>query len=465
MLAAVGRAALGPLPLNPMDTGFALDWGRELARGGLPGVYVANAPTPHPLSIVEGMVASLAGSHALDAMQAMILVATGVLALMVWQIGSATRMSLAGLIGAAILLTDPYFLLTGVGRASPDDIPALAAVMAAIYLELRSPKRGSMPLGLLLLAGLWRPETWPLSFAYAIHCGRGRPIARKLKLAALSLAAPVIWLLSDLALTGNPLYSLFYTRWATSVAERPTGASAAPTVLWHTLTSYYGVPTLVCAALGIVVDLRYRLMPRIVIVWAAVTVGAFVVVGAMSLPVLARYAMPCMVATALYAGIFLAGWTRLAEGPLRDGWQLTSVVGSMVILLALVGAMTRVRDQRHSVAELGRMDRDLIGLTTNPNVRSSLFSCGALQTSYQVVPLLAFDLGRSTEAVVRVNEGLPTSGVFIEPAHSQALFDAELIPPRVLGAEGFTVIAHNSDWLAFRRCQHAIATRQMVTDG
>jgi hypothetical protein len=459
MLATLAGAFLGRLPLNPVDTGFALDWGRELARGALPGVHVAGAPTPHPLSIIEGSVASLAGPHALDVMQAIILVATGALAVMLWQVGKAARLPVAGLVGAGILLSDPCFLLTGVGRASPDDIPALAAVMTALALELRQPQRGWTPLALLLIAGLWRPETWLLSFAYATYCGRGRAIATRLRLAALAFVAPAAWLLCDLALTGNPLYSFVYTRWATAVSERPTGVAMVPTVLWHALTSYYAITTLVCAGLGVIADLRYRLMPRIVIIWAGVTVGTFAVVGALSLPVIDRYALPVMVATALYAGVFISGWRRLERGALRRWWSVASIAACAVIASATVGGLSGIRERQRSIAELARMDRNLADIAADPDVRSSRLSCGAVQTSYQVVPLLAFDLDRSTEGLIRVNEGLPGSGVFIEPAHAQSLFEAQLIPPRVLSENGFTTIVRNSDWLAVRRCRHGVGRR------
>jgi uncharacterized protein (DUF1778 family) len=452
ILAAIGELALGTLPLNPIDTGFALDWGRELAHGTLPDVRDLGASTPHPLSIASGLIASLAGPHALDVMQALVLLAASAVVLMLIDIGRAVRLPLVGLAAACVLLANGQFLFSAVALAAPADIPALAAVMGALVLELRRPRRGYAPLCLLAAAGLWRPEVWLLSGAYAAYCAPAVARTSRLRLAALTLIGPAVWLLSDLALTGDPLYSLTYTRWATAVAARPRGIGEVPSVLWSTLTRYFSAPVLVAAGLGVLIDLRGGLLPRVLPAWCAFALIAFAAIGATSLPVLGRYALPTVVATALYAGLFLGGWSRVPRGWARRAWQVAA--GGCVALMlsgAPAGLEQLVGEQRH-LNELGRLDRDLAAVVGSRAMRSLVTTCPPLQTSYQIVPLLAFDLGTGTASIVRVNAGIPDDGIVVQPARAQSLFEAQQVPPKAFLRRGFALVAESRDWLAFARC-------------
>ena len=80
---------------------------------------------------------------------------------------------------------------------------------------------------LLALAGLLRPEAWLLGLAWLAYAGRGQPRAQVLRWAALSLAAPLIWALWDLAVTGDPLWSLHGTRELAEQLERPRDVGTA----------------------------------------------------------------------------------------------------------------------------------------------------------------------------------------------------------------------------------------------
>ena len=77
---------------------------------------------------------------------------------------------------------------------------------------------------LLGLAGLLRPEAWLLAGAYWLYLlpalDRRRDGSRS---AALVAAAPVLWALSDLVVTGEPLHSLTSTRDTAETLGRPHG--------------------------------------------------------------------------------------------------------------------------------------------------------------------------------------------------------------------------------------------------
>ena len=68
-------------------------------------------------------------------------------------------------------------------------------------------------MALLAAAGLLRPEAWVLAGLYWLWClaGRGACARRGSALAALVALAPLGWALVDLAVTGDPLYSLHAT--------------------------------------------------------------------------------------------------------------------------------------------------------------------------------------------------------------------------------------------------------------
>ena len=88
------------------------------------------------------------------------------------------------------------------------DVPFLALVMWAAALEARRPRRGLAPMALLAAAGLLRPEAWVLAGLYWLWCLPGRSPGARLRLLGLAAAAPVAWCLVDLAVTGDPLFSV-----------------------------------------------------------------------------------------------------------------------------------------------------------------------------------------------------------------------------------------------------------------
>src|SRR5436190_926550 len=111
----------------------------------------------------------------------------------------------AGVIGAlvfawfghAFLNYDTFYALVWGGYV---DLPTAAFVVWAAVLEARQPKRGAPVLILLTLAGLLRPEAWLYAGAYWVWLGA------PLRLIGLAAAGPLIWLASDLAITGDALH-------------------------------------------------------------------------------------------------------------------------------------------------------------------------------------------------------------------------------------------------------------------
>src|SRR4029453_8597839 len=173
----------------------------ELLDGLKPSFEAYQAPTQHPLYLALCTLLVPLG-HDADRL----LVLTGVLAFValawaVFRMGDAVFGPWPGLAAAAFVASSFAFLLYA-ARAYVD-VPFLAVVMWAAAIEARTPRRGVSVMALLAVAGRLRPEAWVLAGAYWLWCARRD--APRLDLLALALAAPVIWALVDLWVTGDPL--------------------------------------------------------------------------------------------------------------------------------------------------------------------------------------------------------------------------------------------------------------------
>jgi hypothetical protein len=223
------------------DTFYALVWGGDLVHGRVPDYAVAVAPPPHPLAELVGILLTPFGSGAEDLMLAIGLLALGMLAVGLFHLGRELFGIWAGLLTAAIIITRVPILSFGIRGYV--DLPTAAFVVWAAVLEARRPHRGAPVLVLLGLAGLLRPEAWLYAAAYWFWLVATAPKpemdaefssaavadARRTQLVrwtAIAAAAPLVWLLSDLLITGNPVHSLTGTHDLAAQLGRKTGIAA-----------------------------------------------------------------------------------------------------------------------------------------------------------------------------------------------------------------------------------------------
>jgi len=248
VLAALLRVIAGVGFAN-YDTLYALAWGGQLSRGATPAYETAIAPTPHPLVEAIGFVLSPLSPRAIED----IAVALGFIALagcgwVIYALGTHWFGRAAGVLAALIFLTRVPVLSYGV-RAYID-IPYLLFVLWGLLLIARTPHKPVAPLALFAVAGLLRPEAWVFSGLYLLHAldwmpawtrraleriGAARDPARArrsraevLGLVLLAASAPIVWLVSDLAVTGDALWSLKNTRHTAHELGRVTGIANVP---------------------------------------------------------------------------------------------------------------------------------------------------------------------------------------------------------------------------------------------
>ncbi|MCW3031305.1 MAG: hypothetical protein JWM66_1438 [Solirubrobacterales bacterium] len=473
-LAALPAVAVGALALwlicgvgfANYDTLYALAWGGQLARGQTPAYEVAIAPTPHPLVELLGIVLAPLSPHAVEGVTvALAFLALAACGWVVYALASLWFGRAAGIVAALVLLTRVPILSYGV-RAYVD-VPYLLLVLCAVLVEARRravarPPAGAPVLALLALAGLLRPEAWAFSglyWLYLILCERRERTRSPRSLAGLTLlgaAAPLLWLGSDLAITGDPLWSLTNTRHTARTLDRVTGIANVPEYVPRRIGEILRPPALIGAALGGALSLwwlRRRAIPGAIAGVLALLV--FAVVAAAGLPINTRYAFLTSAILCVFCGAGVFGWTRLARGDARRPWW---VAGGTIVLVALIAfTPSQVNSAHHELAKLSNQQSiqdDLLALVDDGAVS---LRCGPIGVpNHAPVPLLALYLHASPARIVSAQVGSVAHGEYVDPA-SRYVEDEYVLDPHdphrpVSVPPGFVESRSNRSWLIFTRC-------------
>jgi hypothetical protein len=483
------------------DTLYALAWGGQLSRGSLPAYGVAIAPTPHPLVEILGVVLSPLGPAGVAHVTvALAFLALSACAWVVYALGARWFGRAAGALGALLLITRVPVLSYGV-RAYVD-IPYLLLVLSALLVESRRrseidgipdrPATGWPVLTLLALAGLLRPEAWALSGLYWLYliawpawrtrlaahertpAWLGRRTAQepgsagetswtsvhsRRQLAGLTLlaaAAPLVWVLSDLAITGDALWSLTNTRHTAQTLDRVTGIANVPEYIPRRIGEILRPPVLVGAALGGVLSLLWlRSRARLPAIVGVVAVVVFAALAAAGLPINTRYAFVVAAILCVFCGAGVFGWTLLARGDPRRRWWMA---GGLIVLAALVvyapGQYRSAHRQLEALASQQHIEGDLLALVHSHAIG---LECGPVGVpNHAPIPLLALYLETSPKNVISAQVNQIAYGTYVDPASVEVEHDYVLDPHdphlAVSVPPGFTESATNRSWLIFRRC-------------
>ncbi len=240
LLAFTAAVLFFAIPSVPgYDSYYSLVWGRELMHGIAPTFTAYQAPTHHPLFLGVSALLTPVGADADRLLVAVCVIAFVMLVWATFRTGAAVFGPWSGLVAALIVLGSPALLLYA-ARAYVD-VPFVACVMWAAAVEARTPRgRPRVVMGLLLAAGLLRPEAWLLAGVYWLWVGR-----RRWDLFAMVVAAPLVWVIVDAASTGDPLYSLHATSGQADQLHRVTGLGAVPHALVSALDSTVRAPVVV----------------------------------------------------------------------------------------------------------------------------------------------------------------------------------------------------------------------------
>lgn len=468
------------------DSMYALVWGDDLASGRTPQYDAPVAPTPHPLAIGLGVLLSpLSAGLAEDVFLALVLLGFGALVVALFRLGSESFTLAVGLLGAAIFLTRVPPLNFGIRGYV--DLPTIALIAWAAVLEARRPRRGAAVLVLLGVAGLLRPEAWLFAALYWLwlvlpvgeveraavrlpgwvsrlgyRLAGARPPRRALRerlgLGALAAAAPVLWLLSDLLVTGDPLWSLNGTSDLAAELGRPTGLGKLPEVLPRRLGEIMRLPELIAAVAGTAAGLVWlRRRTALPLAVAVVNGLAYVVFAVGGLSLLGRYLFLAAAMLSLLAAVAVFGWRALPDGdPVRARWLAGGLTVLAVFVVFVPAQVDRLRDLRTDIADRDRVDQDLHDLVGLAEAERALARCGGelFVPNHRPVPDLAYRLDRRPTEIVSAQRRTPSpDGVFVAPRPEVAALsildprDATL--PADAVPEGYTLAAENRSWRLF----------------
>ena len=293
----------------------------------------------------------------------------------------------------------------------------------------------------------------------------GRPPAWRLysrheivRLTLLAAAAPLVWLLSDLLITGDPLWSLTNTRHTAETLGRETGIAKVPEYIPRRIGEILRPPVLLGAALGGVLSLLW-LRRRALLgagggVLAVVVFAAFATVG---LPINTRYAFLSCAILCVFCGAGAFGWVCLERGDRRRGWWMAG--GALVLVALLAYAPSDYRSAHRELGKLAhqhQIEGDLLALVDSGAIN---LRCGPIGVpNHAPVPLLALYLETSPRNIVSPEAGHIVSGVYVDPAGKE-VETAYVLDPRDPVEQhpnvppGFTESATNRSWLIFHRCE------------
>ena len=445
-------------------------WGHDLVHGQLPEMGSYRAPTQHPLALFVMLFLGPLGTTGQRAsvaieMASYVFLVTGTFAL--------ARACFTRIVAwAAALLVVSRLDYAALAIRAYVDVPYLALIVWAAALEARTTRRGRAVFLLLALAGLVRPEAWLLSGLYALWMIAGdargwRDWHAWIEPVAWTVAAPVIWMGSDLLLTGNPLFSLTYTSNSAAELNHRGALSDMPHLLFSFLNAIVHWPGLVGGVIGL--GLALKLAPRrsaIPAILLGTGVLTFIVIVGGGLAAVARYLAVAGVMFLIFAAFAVAGWSLLEAGRRRTQW-IAVAAAAVVIGGAWTAAHISVGSINYDLATRLDAERGLRELLAVPAVHAAR-SCGPVNVPNEKLIAevrLALGAARAHDVLARsdphpdarrrMQTGLAivivSPRILRHPAYAPT--DHTNDSPVILNAPaGYSFVARNRWFAAYDRC-------------
>jgi hypothetical protein len=462
------------------DTYYTLVWGKELANWQLPDYDVFRTPTPHPLSTLVAWAMAPFGT----ASDRILVLASlfGLLAFYIVAFVFTERLlgRVIALLAVGVLLTRTDMQLLALRAMF--DLPFYLLVFAAALLELRRPRCGWPVLLVLALAGLLRPEAWVLGGVYWLYLaptaslrsspagGSAPSLAPRpvlVRYALLVVAAPLIWMASDLIVTGEPLYSLTSTREVSGEFGRNRGVIDAIGSIPEFAGGNDRIVTVGVGGMGLLLAV-YILRRRAALPLAlgGLGVATFLIIAAAGLSVIPRYMTIPSLLLSLCVAVALGGWTLVRERTARR-----VAIGIAVISVLLIGwrAPTIVDDYRRLADQATFIEAQHTGLKEildAPRAAEALQRCRPITVpTHSAIPVIRYETGLPKEALqASIGQDRPPSrGVLLngrtfnfEPGSGRATVASARPSARKPWSNkrlpGFERIGRNPRWAVYARC-------------
>jgi hypothetical protein len=326
---ALAAASLA-LPSAPTYDPWAwIVFGRELVLPG-PGFSTIASTGWKPLAVLFTAPLSLAGSAA-PSLWLMVVRFAGLAALtLAFRLGARAGGPIAGAIAAiALLATTDWLRYMAAGNVEP---LVVALVLGAIELHLRGRRDAAFVLG--ALAGLARPEVWPLVGLYALHLALGERRWWPLALGIPGMFA--LWIVPDWLGSGDLLHTFHLARIsAEPVTLQGTGDPAVE--LLRGTGTIAPAPVWIGALCGVAFGWRARDRTVAALAFVAAAFVLPTVAGtALGYPAVPRYLVVLVAICCVLAGIGVTAVVRLASGP-----RSRAVLAAALVAVSVPFAVSR----------------------------------------------------------------------------------------------------------------------------
>ncbi len=405
------------------DARYALLWARDLYNGVTPDYTADFAPTPHPLETWVSVLAVPFGDSADALMIWIILLCFGLLVWLTYRLGATLFHPAVGIVTALVVATRPALFRDAL--IGYQDTAFACAIVGAVLLEAKRPRRGEAVMGLLILAGLMRPEGWALGGLYALWMFPASAWPRRIRLLAMAGVAPVLWAAMDWYVTGDPLHSLHGTADLAEAVDRRREPEQAP--FWT--LQYFGYvlrePIVAGLPVGLFFAWRFRLRAAILpLVVVAVMVAVFMIGPFFGLPLIGRYVRTPSVLLALFYGLAVAGWLMLDRDRRRQVWMWIGIAVGSLSLLWIPWHAGMVDDTRRNLDQRARAYESLRATAEKPAVAEAVAVCGGRVSAaeHRILPHLRWWLDLEPHSVTTVEADVsPLEPVLVTPRDTRAM--------------------------------------------
>lgn len=404
-VAAAAWLIFGRPALNS-DVYDALIWGRDIAHGLRPR-YEEGA-TPHPLpNFITALLSVLGRDGALHAMEALSVVFLGWLLVAIFELGRRLADAWTGALAAVLFCVTLAWAAVGYF-----DTLALALLVTALIAF--NDRRPMLTGGLLFAAGLIRPDYWLICAAFAAWQLRKRNLLPGL----IAAAAPVVWMLCDLAVTGHPLFGLTHTQDLAAELHRDRGLGNVPHAYLSGLRDLVKGAVVVAAVPGVVIALRRGRAAWAMLTVAAAGLFAYLAIGVAGLSLISRYLAPTAAMLAVFAAFAATQVFRQRDARAAA----VSVFAAAVILLSVPARADNVASQRDRNSERTAVNDSLRHLAND--------ACGPIHVAARVgIVASAAAYGADTTPGRLRPVAVREPGTYIAPASPQALSAFLAAPP------------------------------------
>jgi hypothetical protein len=435
------------------DVRYALLWARDLWHGHTPEYNADFAPTPHPLSIAWSSIGLPFGDHAGSVMVLGVLLAYGVLVWLVYRLGAELFSPWVGAIAAAVVFTRPAIQRDAL--LGYQDVPFAALIIGATLLEARRPRRGTAVLVALGFAGLLRPEAWVLAGLYALYLWPHSSPRERARWIALAAAAPLLWALTDLLVTGDALHSLHGTADLAEEAGRRRKVTQVPNWTARYLGFTLREPLIVGIPIGLAFAWLHRRRQATLPLAVVVAMLAVFAVGPIfGLPLIGRYVRTPAELLALFYGLAVAGWALLPQGRSRRRWLAIGVFSLALSVAFIPRHVTLLRGVHKRIELDSAYYHSLRDVTRSQTVRAAFAACAPISAAdHRPIPYLRYWLKGEPGSVTTIEKHVsPLGDVLLLPRRSRVIkrFYSHHVP-RTRAPAGYETIYRNRSWRVLAR--------------